>query len=393
MISRKILYMIIVFSSILFMIFYSKYFPVVLFIELLVLPIILAVIMLCISKKISIKVESQNEFGLKNKESNIKLHINNLSKFPLSKADINIVYEDSFGNKIEKIIRISIDGGNKRDINYLIIPKKCGIIKVYVNNVRVYDYFSLFSKLKKIYTEDRILVLPNEHVFSNEILKYEELISKDSEEYSENEKGDDSSQVFDIREYSEGDKLQRVHWKLSSKYDELMVKEFSKAVVDATVVLVELFNNNKNGDELLDSLIETVYSISKHFISVGYPHYLAWYNDENGMIKRKILTEEDLLQAIKYILESKIYNNNIYALESYIARSNEANRSKLIYLSTYLDERVTNELQRLDTISDNRMVLVTSMRGDEVAFGLDRNINISIININSFHESLDRLII
>ena len=91
MVSRKILYILIVFLSMLFMIFYSKYFPVILFIELLVLPIILAVIMLCISKKLSIKIQSQNEFSSKNKETNIKLYINNLSRFPLSKADINVV--------------------------------------------------------------------------------------------------------------------------------------------------------------------------------------------------------------------------------------------------------------------------------------------------------------
>ena len=393
MISRKILYILIVFLSMLFMIFYSKYFPVILFIELLVLPIILAVIMLCISKKLSIKIQSQNEFSSKNKETNIKLYINNLSRFPLSKADINVVYEDSLGNKIEKIIRVSIDGDNYRDINYLIIPDRCGVIKVYVNNIRVYDYFSLFSKRKKIYIEDKVLVLPNEHIFMNEILNYEELMIQESEKYSENEKGDDPSQIFDIREYMEGDKLQRVHWKLSSKYDELMVKEFSKPVIDSTVLLVELFYNNKKGDELIDSLIDTVYSISKHLISLGYPHYLAWHNNKNGMMKKEIVTNEDLFEAIRCILESKIYNNDIYALREYVSLTNEKNRNKLIYLSTNLDKRVTNELEKLDTASDNKMILLTSLEGAEIAFDLESNINISTINIDSFDESLDRLII
>ena len=46
-------------------------------------------------------------------------------------------------------------------------------------------------------------------------------------EYSKVKPGDDPSEIFDFHSYREGDPIARIHWKLSSKHDELMVKEFS----------------------------------------------------------------------------------------------------------------------------------------------------------------------
>ena len=51
--------------------------------------------------------------------------------------------------------------------------------------------------------------------------------SADSDRFSTYKKGDDPSEIFDIREYADGDKIQRIHWKLSSKTGDLMVKEGS----------------------------------------------------------------------------------------------------------------------------------------------------------------------
>lgn len=38
-------------------------------------------------------------------------------------------------------------------------------------------------------------------------------------------KGQDLSEVFELRDYHDGDPLRRIHWKLSARFDELMVRE------------------------------------------------------------------------------------------------------------------------------------------------------------------------
>ena len=56
-------------------------------------------------------------------------------------------------------------------------------------------------------------------------------------------KGDDVSQISQIRNYIPGDKLQNIHWKLSAKNEELQVKEFSKPYSDEVTLLVDLSQN------------------------------------------------------------------------------------------------------------------------------------------------------
>ena len=47
----------------------------------------------------------------------------------------------------------------------------------------------------------------------------------EAESYDDFQPGTDVSQIFDVREYRPGDRLQRIHWKLSAKSDGLLVRE------------------------------------------------------------------------------------------------------------------------------------------------------------------------
>lgn len=43
----------------------------------------------------------------------------------------------------------------------------------------------------------------------------------------QNRKGSDASEMFDIRDYVPGDDIRTIHWKLSGKTDELIVRQAS----------------------------------------------------------------------------------------------------------------------------------------------------------------------
>ena len=46
----------------------------------------------------------------------------------------------------------------------------------------------------------------------------------ESIEYSAYRSGSDMSEVFGIREYREGDSIRNIHWKLTGKCDDIMIK-------------------------------------------------------------------------------------------------------------------------------------------------------------------------
>ena len=56
----------------------------------------------------------------------------------------------------------------------------------------------------------------------------------DADVYDDFRPGNDSSEIFDVREFRDGDKIQSIHWKLSAKMQELVVREDSQPLSSFT---------------------------------------------------------------------------------------------------------------------------------------------------------------
>jgi len=102
----------------------------------------------------------------------------------------------------------------------------CGVVRIRLLDVKAYDMFNMFKYDVESISESEFIVLPT---FDNIIEEIELTESGDGEEEElQYKKGDDVSQISQIRNYIPGDKLQNIHWKLSSKTEELQVKEYSE---------------------------------------------------------------------------------------------------------------------------------------------------------------------
>ncbi len=94
---------------------------------------------------------------------------------------------------------------------------------------KISDYFGFFSvKLQRkpqtipielMPADSPVMLEPAGDPGQNYISEYTKTVQK---------KGDDSSETFDIREYQAGDRISRMHWKLSAKRGTPMIREFSR---------------------------------------------------------------------------------------------------------------------------------------------------------------------
>ena len=50
----------------------------------------------------------------------------------------------------------------------------------------------------------------------------------------------DNSDVFDLRNYNEHDNMKKIHWKLSSKSDELIVKKYASYERTQSLIALDL---------------------------------------------------------------------------------------------------------------------------------------------------------
>lgn len=116
----------------------------------------------------------------------------------------------------------------------------------------------------------------------------------DSDIYDSLRGGSDPSEVFAVREYREGDRMQAVHWKLSSKKENsLFVKEYSHPLGYPVVFL--LCPPENHGAFSPETFFHTLLSLSHSMIDCGCKHYIACFHKETQDIERfSIETEEDL---------------------------------------------------------------------------------------------------
>mgnify|MGYP004568661935 FL=1 len=166
-------------------------------------------------------------------------------------------------------------------------------------DVRVYDAFHIFFFRKKVAGTAYIYVLPQCYLIPVSVTKKTRDFVTDSDVYYSDVRGDDSSEVYQIREYQPGDRMLNIHWKLSARQDEIMVREMSKTLSCPVIICVNLDGkDSRHYGHSMSVALESMVSLSFSLIDVRVPHFIAWYDPEEMSITRyRILREEDVYDA------------------------------------------------------------------------------------------------
>ena len=157
--------------------------------------------------------------------------------------------------------------------------------------------------------------------------------------YSKHKPGDDPSEVFDIREYAQGDKLSRVHWKLSSKQDKYMVKDYSLLINEAVLILPELMfgEGNENDLDLIDTVLETAFSLSHTLVERNTLHTIGYYNAEiDKVCTQKINDLDDLYSAFGAIFNTSNYYST--PILSGFAQEKQQAMSHVVYITANIND-------------------------------------------------------
>ena len=95
---------------------------------------------------------------------------------------------------------------------------------------------------------------------------------------------EDVTSPADVRAYQPGDAMKKIHWKLSVRKQELMVRRFEAPVMPDALVLLDCSRPPKTADEnaqldLRDALLETAASVMLQNIQTEHPAKLPIHGD------------------------------------------------------------------------------------------------------------------
>lgn len=222
----------------------------------------------------------------------------------------------------------------------------CGNIRITVESLKCFDIFGMFCVREETKVKGQVIVLPD--IFQTEVVITESNTANwESVTYSSVKKGDDSSEIFGIREYVEGDSPKNIHWKLSGKLDNLYVKELSLPVENSILVVYEtgILGEQPEKPAVRDAMMEAFLSVSQSLISEGHIHALAWYDQEKERFTCEEVTSEDDLAAMTGgLLAVKPGKNGYSSLHYYLQEYIENPFAHILYVTA---QQPGEELDRL----------------------------------------------
>ena len=240
--------------------FLHSHFHFIIMVLMIVAPVFSVATALFLRNKITAEVKNacfKGEYGVQNQESFFKVRLINPTLW--ASLDVKLLMEvknDFFGTKGEVLMSVPVYSKKGYELTLPLIAELPGRLTLTLKEIKIKDLMGFVFLKKSMGDSGELVVMPE--LFKQEISDktYFETGMLESEESSK--RGNDFSDVNEIREYIPGDKLMSIHWKLSAKRDILMVKDRVSMSDKQLVVIPELCNVNHYD---LNTILVTTYSL------------------------------------------------------------------------------------------------------------------------------------
>ena len=226
-----------------------------LFVFVMLLPGASLLYLLLIRAALRVQTGDSVCIGQKNRPLSLSVRISNRSPLPIPAADVLLTLpDDNHIRCVSRLLPLSLTPLGSCALLENPVFRYRGEYSIRVDAVYVSDLFRFFRIRKRIDTDITVLILP--------ALRQEITPSLPASETAEGQQlqpgRDRSAEVYGVRAYIPGDRLKDVHWKLSSKTPELLVREFSGQEENAVCILADYSSAKGSGSakELPDDLDE-----------------------------------------------------------------------------------------------------------------------------------------
>ncbi|TAH74819.1 MAG: DUF58 domain-containing protein [Anaerolineaceae bacterium] len=381
MLYNKIKYAAIIVIAGLLAILYNDYYMGILFLTVTILPFLLFAILSYVYGRLTYELISLVHVANTGDTIPVSIQLHNPTIFPISNVSITLSYYNTFSNhnkSYKQEIYLTVDRRSSTSVTCNLMSEHTGNLKILISKVRIFDYLKLFSLRIRKHEEIKLAILPRYYELTEDYMANSSKMQVESDNYSTVKGGDDPSEVFAIREYREGDRLARIHWKLSLKQDQLMIKDFSEPMNCSVVVFADLaIPRDDEVLEAVDSILECALSMSYSFMLRGQIHYFTWYDKHIGSCRRvRIVNENDIFEAVDGLLNCGPYSEDVDMAAAYFAEYPNDQYTDLFYVTKLVTHEQLDSLILIKAI--DRQILYINGAYDEVYKGVDTTWDIPI---------------
>ena len=317
----------------------------------LVVPVAGWLLILPCARKVQVRLAGGTS-GSKEKGTNVVLQVQNTSRVPLLRVVCRMRVSNLLTSQVRVISpSVSVAPASVANLPLHIASDVCGRVECHIDRMQIFEPLGLFSRTVECDITRRVSIIPElREVFMRELMAASPL--SDTTTYSPYYKGQDISEVFAIRGYEKGDELRRIHWKLSAKAGEYMVRVPSLPLDNSILVFWDkgLYGCDNNPLRA-DAMAEVILAICTCLVQAGIVFNVAFNHADTGCCMREhIEGEDDLYELIGHLMSSPLAQAGTSGIEAYRNTFGQLNCSRLIYVCCGMPPE-------LDEISRSRNVI------------------------------------
>ena len=267
MTSRRITYVITLMSCVLFHAYYIGYFSFFMLVLIIVLPLFSLALSLPSILKLSLDFYAPVKLQ-RGDEGIVTIKFTGRCWLPVAKLKFKSFIQVSSTHEIESDTH-AYYAFTTAFADLDIPTDHCQSLEIFTGKVRASDYLDIFS-----------IPVPEPHSATVIIMPVpippvpEPLIPPDNSNAVNlrPKQGGGFAEEHDLREYREGDSVRSIHWKLSSKRDDLIVREPLIPEKQNMVLTIDLSDDLSERDMIFDNLMWISIKLLEHDL----PHHIKW---------------------------------------------------------------------------------------------------------------------
>ena len=168
----------------------------------------------------------------------------------------------------------------------------CGALLITAKRARCFDLLGLWRRRVRNISTAKLFVLPS---------PVQEELSQSLEQQLavswRPKPGGGFSEQHEMREYRPGDNLNQIHWKLSAKTGDLIIREPMEPLGNHLLLTMDL----SGSPALLDQKLGRLRWLGEHLLSYNLPFSL-WVHTGNGTLEFSVTTLEGMQECLETLL-------------------------------------------------------------------------------------------
>lgn len=389
-----IIYLLVLAALVGFYILYIDVFALIMLLCALALPLVLGGILIYLKCTSAAALTCDADTCSAGESIPVTLTIRSQSVFAFPRAQAVVELRHSFGAGKEKLLlRFPLQARNVTRITFYVHADFCGAVDISLKKIRVPDYFHLFRTGIRIRQKSTsILVLPKR--LSLPVNNFSEPVLSPEGDVFGDRPGDDPSEIFGFHEYAPGEPVSRIHWKLSSKTDKLLMKEFSLPVQKSVLLLLDYSGSAKGLPQARIQEAETIltvfYSVVCQMMELQVMPTICWYHAEHASLEFHEISEMSQLTDVFRMLYEAISAMEL-DVQALMDMAGELQFSSVTCITNRLPQQLLQVIDRRITANQKTVLLVSG--GSMESGFISEETSVLRVHPDSVQEDIPQLVI